>query len=137
MHYFWKTDYAAELSDEVLDLNKELFAECAIPGIELGFLHVGGAVNEHDQDDGAVGNRDARYMVGVNGMWEPDEPQVDGFRRWIHEAWQRLHPYSTGATYINFQTADEDDDRIRAAYGANFGRLVAIKKAYDPDNLSA
>jgi FAD/FMN-containing dehydrogenase len=46
-----------------------------------------------------------------------------------------LHPFSTGATYINFQTADEDEERIRAAYGADFLRLVEIKKAYDPDNL--
>lgn len=134
-HYYWKTDYAAELSDEVLDLSRDLFAECVIPGIELGFLHLGGALNEHDDDDGAVGNRDARYMLGVNGMWEADEPDADAFRQWIRDAWMRLHPFSTGATYINFQTADEDDDRIRAAYGANFDRLVQIKAAYDPDNL--
>lgn len=135
MHYYWKTDFAAELSDEVLDLNAKLFAECPIPGIELGFLHLGGALNERAADDGAIGNRDARYMIGVNGMWEPDEPHAAAFRRWIRDAWLRLHPYSTGATYINFQTADEGDARIRATYGANFDRLVKVKKAYDPSNL--
>jgi len=135
MHYYWKTDFAAELSDELLDLNRDLFAECPIPGIELGFLHLGGALNERDEDDGAVGNRDARYMIGVNGMWEPDEPDAKSFRQWIRAAWVRLHPFSTGATYINFQTADEDDDRVRATYGSNFDRLVEIKAKYDPDNL--
>ena len=135
MHYYWKTDFAAELSDELLDLNRDLFAECPIPGIELGFLHLGGALNERDEDDGAVGNRDARYMIGVNGTWEPDEPDAKSFRQWIRAAWVRLHPFSTGATYINFQTADEDDDRVRATYGSNFDRLVEIKAKYDPDNL--
>ena len=89
-HYYWKTDYAAELSDELLNLNKELFADCPIPGVELGFLHIGGAVNEYDEDDGAVGNRDARYMIGANAMWEPDEPEADSFRRWIRGAWAAL-----------------------------------------------
>jgi len=135
MHYYWKTDFAAELSDELLDLNRDLFAECRIPGIELGFLHLGGALNDRDEDDGAVGNRDARYMIGVNGMWEPDEPEAEEFRRWIRDAWTRLHPLSTGATYINFQTADEGDERVRSTYGSNFDRLVEIKSTYDPDNL--
>lgn len=135
LHYYWKTDFAAELSDDVLELNRKLFAECAIPGVELGFLHIGGALNERDADDGAIGNRNARYMIGVNAMWDPDEPDAASFTSWIRDAWTRLHPFSTGATYINFQTADEDDARIRATYGANYDRLVEVKKTYDPGNL--
>ena len=68
-------------------------------------------------------------------MWEPDEPNADLFRRWIRDGWAQVRPFSTGGTYINFQTADEGDDRIRATYGANFERLVEIKRKYDPDNL--
>ncbi|MGH3999223.1 MAG: FAD-binding oxidoreductase [Pseudonocardiaceae bacterium] len=135
LHYYWKTDYAAELSDDVLDLNQKLFADCPLPGIELGFLHLGGAVNEYDEDDGAVGNRNARYMIGASGMWEPEEPRAAEYREWIRSVWTRLHPFSTGRNYINFQTADEDNSRVQAAYGTNLDRLVKIKKAYDPDNL--
>jgi hypothetical protein len=51
--YFRKTDYAAGLSDEPFDLNKELFADCPIPGIDRGFHHIGGAINERDEDDRA------------------------------------------------------------------------------------
>ena len=43
--------------------------------------------------------------------------------------------FSTGGNYINFQTADEGEERIRATYGANYDRLMAVKRAYDPDNL--
>ena len=35
----------------------------------------------------------------------------------------------TGGSYVNFQTADEGEERVRAAYGANFDRLSAIKRA--------
>src|SRR5215208_5649310 len=134
-HYYWKTEYCTDLTDELLSITRDLFAECPIPDAELGFLHLGGALNEHDEDDGAVRNRDARYMLGANGMWEPDEPNVDAFRQWIRDAWERQRPFSTGRTDINVQTADEDEERVRATYGANFGRLVEVKRKYDPDNL--
>jgi FAD/FMN-containing dehydrogenase len=134
-HYYWKTEYLAELSDDLLATTRELFAECPIPDAELGFLHLGGALNEHDEDDGAVGNRDTRYAVGANGMWEPDEPNADTFRQWIREAWKRIRPFSTGGNYINFQTADEDEKRVRATYGVNFDLLIEVKKKYDPNNV--
>lgn len=135
MHYYWKTEYFAELSDDLLSTVRDSFSECPIPGAELGFLHVGGALNEHDEADGAVGNRDARYVLGVNGMWEPGQPQAAEFRQWIRDAFARQHRFSTGRNYINFQTADEGSERIRATYGSNYDRLAEIKKTYDPSNL--
>jgi FAD/FMN-containing dehydrogenase len=134
-HYYWKTEYVAELSDGLLSTWRDLGAECPIPEAQLGILHLGGALNEHAADDGAVGNRGARYVVGVIGIWKPDEPNGDSFPQWIRDAWQRFRPFSIGGGYINFQTADEDENRIRAAYGDNYDRLVEIKKKYDPDNL--
>ena len=135
LHYYWKTEFLAGLDDRLLAALRELFATCPIPEAELGLLHLDGALNERPADDGAVGNRDARYVLGVNGMWAPDEPGADPFRRWIRDAWGRLRPFSTGATYVNFQTADEGDDRVRATYGANWDRLVELKRRWDPDNL--
>ena len=37
----------------------------------------------------------------------------------------RIWPFSTGRSYINFQTADEDKQRIRATYGANIERALS------------
>jgi FAD binding domain/Berberine and berberine like len=74
----------------------------------------GGALNERPADDGAVGNRDARFVVGVKGMWSPGEPEEDRFRRWVRDAGERLRPFSTGA---------------------NYDRLVEAKRRWDPDNL--
>ena len=68
-------------------------------------------------------------------MWEPDEPDADSFRQWVRDAGKRVRPFSSGGNYINFQTADEDEERVRATYGDNFDRLVEVRKAYDPDNL--
>jgi FAD/FMN-containing dehydrogenase len=134
-HYYWKTEFAAELSDEFLSAWRDLAAASPIPEAQIGLLHLGGALNERDGDDGAVGNRDARYACGVIGSWEPGEPGADSFPGWVRDAWQRIRRFSTGGNYINFQTADEDEERIRATYGAHFDRLVEVKTKYDPHNV--
>ena len=36
--------------------------------------------------------------------------------------------------YVNFMT-EEEGDRVRAAYGGNYDRLVQIKRRYDPENV--
>ena len=101
----------------------------------MGFLHLAGAINEHAAEDGAVGNRDARYAIGVKGTWGPGEPRAEEFREWVRRGGDQVRPHGTGRTYINFQTADEGDERVRATYGANYARLVKIKRAYEPGNL--
>lgn len=135
MHYYWKTEYLAELSASCLSSLASCFAECPIPDADVGVLHLAGALNARAEDDGAVGNRTARFVCGIKGMWAPDEPNADSYRQWVRDAWQRLRPYSTGATYINFQTQDEDESRIRATYGSNLSRLQSVKQHYDPHNL--
>ena len=37
--------------------------------------------------------------------------------------------------YVNYLSEDEGDDRVKTAYGANYERLVSVKKKYDPTNF--
>jgi FAD/FMN-containing dehydrogenase len=37
--------------------------------------------------------------------------------------------------YVNELSHDEGEDRFRAAYGANYDRLVQLKDQYDPTNV--
>ncbi|WP_254769299.1 FAD-binding oxidoreductase [Salinilacihabitans rarus] len=134
-HYYWKTEFAAELDEGLLSTVRDLGGECPIPEAQLVVAHVGGALNERAPDDGAVGNRDARFVYGAAGKWEPEEPRAAAFEEWIRDAWARLRPFSTGGNYVNFQSADADEERLRATYGANFDRLAELKAAYDPANL--
>ncbi|WP_129115885.1 FAD-binding oxidoreductase [Halegenticoccus tardaugens] len=134
-HYYWKTEFAAELSDDLLSTARELAAENPIPDGQIVFAHIGGALNEHSDDDGAVNNRDARFAYGAAGRWAPDDPEGDAYREWVRDAWEELRPYSTGGNYINFQTVDESEERIWATYGDNFARLVEVKEKYDPENV--
>jgi FAD/FMN-containing dehydrogenase len=134
VHAYWKTEYLAELSEDLLPVLRDLAADCPIPDAQIGLLHLGGALNERAWDDGAVGNRDARFAIGVNGLWEAGEPYADAFRRWIRAGWERIRPFATGGNYVNFQT-DDDDQTPADAYGKNYKRLQRVKAAYDPDNV--
>jgi FAD/FMN-containing dehydrogenase len=135
MHYYWRTEYLAGLDDRLLDTLCDLFRTCPNPMADIGILHLSGALNERAEDDGAVGNRDARYVVGIKGMWTPGDPDEPGFRDWVRAGGDRIHPYGTGRTYVNFQSDDEPDARVRASYGTNYAQLAALKHRYDPDNL--
>jgi FAD/FMN-containing dehydrogenase len=133
--HYWRTEFLPELGDGLLDTMRELTAACELPEAELGVLHVGGALNERDEDDGAVGNRDARYAIGAKAMWPPGAAGGEAIVEWVRAAHERLRPYSTGRTYVNFQGYDEDETRVRATYGANYDRLVELKRRYDPANV--
>jgi FAD/FMN-containing dehydrogenase len=129
---FWRTEYVAELREELLDTLVDLFGACPIPRAQVALLHLGGAVGDRAGDDGSVGNRDVRWIAGANGFWAPGE-DIDA--AWVRGAWERFRPFGTGATYVNFQTADEGADRRAASYGGNLERLRALKRRVDPDGM--
>jgi FAD/FMN-containing dehydrogenase len=133
-HYYWKTEYLAGLTNEFLDTFRDSALKVTSPLSESIVIHLAGALNERADDDGAVGNRDARYMTAFAGQW-PAGAADDEHVAWVREAWKSVRPLSTGGNYLNFQTADEDEERLRATYGPNFDRLVEAKETYDPTNL--
>jgi FAD/FMN-containing dehydrogenase len=135
MHYYWKSEWVAALTDGLLEAYSAPFEGLAAPANQAVLFHVAGALNEHPEDDGAVGNRDAAFACVVQAM-SPADPQVAAANRdWVRSAWEGLRPFSTGGNYVNFQTADEAEERTRGSYRSNFDRLAAIKARYDPSNV--
>jgi FAD/FMN-containing dehydrogenase len=53
---------------------------------------------------------------------------------WVDSFWKRAGALSSGRVYVNY-LEDEGDARVRAAYGPNYDRLVALKNRYDPSNF--
>ena len=45
-----------------------------------------------------------------------------------------MQPFTAGGVYVNY-LGEEGADRIKAAYGPNYNRLVALKNKYDPTNF--
>ena len=135
MRNYWKSDYLAQLSDEVIDLLVETYPSVPDPHTHLIIEQMGGAVSRVGEDESAVGHRDAPYNAAVIGMWS-DPAEDERAIAWVRQVWEALRPYSSGGAYANYMMGDEGEERIRAAYGPEkFERLVALKNAYDPANL--
>jgi FAD/FMN-containing dehydrogenase len=71
--------------------------------------------------------------MNVHGRWT-DSEKDQACIGWARDLFRAAAPFATGAVYVNFLTQDEGD-RVRAAYGDNYDRLVRLKDKYDPTNL--
>jgi len=135
MHFYWKSEFLSGLSDELFDTYNAQFVDLKAPANQIVLFHIAGALNEHPEDDGAMGNREAAFACVIQAMWPPDSPSGDANREWVRTAWQAVKAYSTGGNYVNFQTEDETDERTVESYRDNYQRLGTIKAKYDPTNL--
>ena len=132
--YYWKSEYLPKLSDELFEKAINHAKTITSPHGAVLLFPIGEAVGRLPNDHSAVGNRDARWVINIAGSWdkaEDDAAQVE----WARTAWRDVRPLSTGGTYINFLTEEEDGDRIQSAYGTNLTRLTEIKRKWDPENV--
>jgi FAD/FMN-containing dehydrogenase len=134
LHYYWKAEFVPRLSDGFLTAFREGAQRVTSPSSESVIFHIGGALNDRAADDGAVGNRDARYVTGFAGCWPPDA-SPEAHVAWVRDAWASIRPFSTGGNYVNFQLAEDGAERTAEAYRATLTRLRRTKARYDPDNL--
>ena len=83
----------------------------------------------------AFWRRRVPFMASFDASW--DDPADDARSiGWARESWAALRPHSDGGQYVNFPGLGEDGEaQVRAAYGDNYERLVAVKTKYDPVNL--
>jgi len=134
VHYYWKSEFVGSLSPELLDNYRTSAMNVTSPMSQSLIFHLAGALNERADDDGAMGNRRAGYVVAFTGSWPPADPRGSEHVAWVRESWETIRPFSTG-NYVNFQVADDDTARTAAAYGDNFARLQRVKADVDPDNF--
>lgn len=102
----------------------------------VGLYCWGGAVNDVAPDATAFVHRDADLMFKCEVLWEPqDDPdRVVANLDWLEAFHAAMQPHLSGGAYQNFTDRSQDDWQ-HAYYGDNFGRLVQVKQAWDPDNL--
>ena len=132
--YYWKSEYLPGLEAEMLAKAIEHAQRIVSPHSAILLFPVDGALNRLSEDHSAVGNRDAAFVLNIAAAWEnaeDDQANID----WSRAAWRDMRRFSTGGTYVNFLTEEEGDERIHAAYGRNYDRLVDVKTKWDRENL--
>jgi len=130
---YWKSHNFSELSDGALDAIIEYAGKLPSPQCEIFIGLLGGKAAKVSPDAMAYGNRDANFILNVHSRWDKTKDDTRCIS-WARDFFDASAPYATGGVYINFVTQDETD-RIAAAYGKNYKKLVRIKNKYDPNNL--
>ena len=132
MRHYWKSAFLKTLTDDVIDMMIEAASASPSPLNTIMFETYGGAVARVGSDATAFGHREAMFNLGILAI--SNDAAIDREQtEWARDAWQKILPYSTGGTYVNYLSAGED---VHAAYSdARFQRLAAIKAQYDPGNL--
>jgi hypothetical protein len=54
--------------------------------------------------------------------------------RWARQCWEAMQPFYERRAYVNV-LGDEGEQRVKEAFGENYGRLLGLKKKYDPTNF--
>lgn len=106
----------------------------AVDGLRQQFSGVvHGAITRVDPTATACPHREPGFNMVLAGEWL-DPAQDDENIAWVHSTFDALKPHTADAVYVNYLAVDEPD-RIRAAYGPNWDRLVTLKRRWDPDNV--
>lgn len=132
--YYWKSEYLPGVAPEILPRVLDHAGRIVSPHSAVILFPIDGALNRLPDGHSAVGNRDAKAVLNITASW--DDPNDDAANiEWARTAWHDMRGFSTGGSYVNFQTEEEGRDRILSAYGKNYDRLVEIKTKWDPRNL--
>lgn len=137
LRYYWKSLNLPRLDDEAIRTIAEHARAQPSPLNTTDIWFVGGATRREPAGGSAFRGRDAVALYNLEANWT--DPADDAANvRWAREAVAAMERFSDGSRYLNFAGLPEDGDartQVRDSFGPHHGRLVALKRRYDPGNL--
>jgi FAD/FMN-containing dehydrogenase len=128
-----KSGFLHELSDDAIDVIAGTLLEAPSPLCGSTLWHHHGAVCRVATHETAFGLREAGYYFWTQTFWQDPSASASSVE-WVNRCWNSLRAFFSPWLYVN-QLGNEGDERVRAAYGSNYERLVALKNKYDPTNF--
>jgi FAD/FMN-containing dehydrogenase len=132
VHWENRGGFFPDLSDSVI---KPLAAAISHgPGLydELSFIMLHGAVTQMPLGATAFPMRTKGFAYGIASTWDPVTGSAEA-AAWVDRTADALAGFGRGA-YVNVM-GREGPQKVRHAYDANYARLVAVKRKFDPSNL--
>lgn len=135
LQWYWRADFVTELSDEAIIRHIQFGNELPTMQSTMHLYPINGAASRISNTATPWSYRNATWAMVIVGV-DPDPANKEKITNWTKQYWEALHPYSAsgGGGYVNFMM-DEGQDRVKATYGENYDRLVALKNKFDPQNL--
>ncbi len=126
-----RAGFFSELDDGKIDVLVD--AAASAPGeVEYMFIPLYGAPTRVPFAATAFPLRRKGCMLGVTVECKPAQGLADA-KRWIDRLSEKLEIDKEG-NYVNVMD-HEGPESVERAYGGHYGRLRALKKRYDPENL--
>jgi FAD/FMN-containing dehydrogenase len=129
---YWKSAFFSELTDGAVELLADAFARAPSERCALVVEELHGAATRVASDATAFPHREPGFNLLLISQWTDPAATERGIG-WAQETFDRLTPFLADRSYTNYLTAD-DHSRVRQAFGANYARLVDVKRRYDPEN---
>ena len=133
LQQYWKANFLTELSDGQIEAQLEWGPKVPTVNATAHIYPINGAAQRVAPDATAFGHRGATFATVIAGAW-PDPADNQKNTAWVRGFYAASAKHGEAGGYVNFASGDEGD-RIKENYGANFARLVEIKRKYDPGNL--
>ena len=130
---YWKSGYASQLSDALIDIFVEAAQNFPTPGSVIAFFRSHGAAIRVAPDATAFAARGQDFDSNAISQWT-DPADAERCISWTRHLWEKVDPHTTGA-YVNHLAGDDRPEKVRASYGPNYARLAQIKAKYDPANF--
>ena len=130
---YWKSAFFSDLSNAAVDVMTAALERAPSELCALVVEDFHGAVTRVSPAATAYPHREPGFNLFLISQWS-DPGRTDTGIAWARETFDALTPYMADRSYTNYLSAD-DHGRVRAAYGANYDRLVECKRRYDPGNL--
>ena len=131
--HYWKGGFLRRLTPEVIDILVDFAESRPSPHTGLGLQQMHGAAARVPPGATAFAHRHDQWDCLILAQWDS---RADDERNivWARDCYRALEPHLDRGVYVNDLGADEGL-RVKAAYGENFERLLAVKTAYDPENV--
>jgi len=128
---WWTAEYLEELTDDAIDAFVHYSNEMPLSFTQSLLVPWGGEVAR--RSDSPLAKREAAYVLHPFCVWEGADRDEE------HVTWGRacrdvFKQWTSGGVYLNF-VGDEGEERVRAAFGDSYERLVAVKERLDPENV--
>ncbi len=134
-HNYWKSGFLRELPDDACRVVGDFVRKATSPSSFCLIEHVHGAPTRVPVDATAFSVRAEHFHCIVVASWDAADAAAPHVQ-WARDFWGAMHAWSAGRVYMNILGQDEES-RVREAYGPAYARLQTVKATYDATNVFA
>jgi hypothetical protein len=133
MHHYWKSNFIRSINDDAVEIVMHYNTIRPPMRAPIVFQQMHGAAARVTPTETAFAHRYNQHDFMVLSAWTDPADSARNIE-WTRSFWEAVQPFTEKSVYVN-NLGTEGSERVRAAYGANYERLLALKNKYDPANF--